>query len=1575
MRNILKKIIAVWLICILCVGMVPLSGLATEEVLEPVVAEPVSDPVPQPEPEPAPEPEHQSAQEPAPVSEPEPAQESASEPEPQPEPDPEPQPEVDPPVENNTPSESDGESTGTESSEMPSEEPEMDSDSSEESDSVVPNSPSDGGLPTDVDEAKNADSTEPAAPSDEIVDEKSPNSEVLEISIEGFDTSALPQGMNVPYGMPENDLDFPSSLKAVWSDGSTSDVNVSWNCIDDDNGGTEYIPEHENPAAVFTFQAVLEGEFACNAELPIIYIAFEAVAAPLLFEPLDWEDVFVKVDEKEYETGYKTFTFNIKKNYEIGLSLTEADAEQPDSELKNEVDDSLETHNVVMFQNLDSDTEYTVWARAVDTEEWTAFAMKTVCTDAVSAKLVHHDGSAAEVFYAGETICVETNLEAPEYKWYRSNQEEAVSEADSFTLSLDEVGCGIKCCVTEGEYTAESLEAQVLPFAPSEVKLDTASETLTVVFPETVPAGAVVTLEGAEQAVIATAEVAEAVAEFKFENLRDQAGKTISVYLSINGVKGAVKEFAVVAENAAPEQLGQDQIVFAASSQRSIDFSCTDVPGVEFAYGATGSTELTKISGNPEVLSGLSAQTDYTLYMRSAATETGFASGWVESGFNAATDQLEVVIAQADSIYFDSVITAAPARTYIFEEGFPVFKWYFSSEAVFDEKAVLLEDVQGAELNLQEKGFSKSDIGKYIFVTLSDGYGNISAAAGAQLRRYDDPLLSIDVDERITAGETVTAVFNGEVAEITWQWKRGEENISDATSASYTATAEDAYNVLTVNAIQNETIVASAYVAVDMCIPTLAVDYVKETVAVSVNCDMPDGWTLRAVDENGISVDKNWPKGESSVSYKLADLGIDPNRHDASAPDYTAALILMNAGGKGEEVQITLPTRRDYSEMTLDMSAVTHNSVSKLTFAVPSGLELALSLEGAAAPDFSLGDGRVFNLKEDTQYRIWMRDAAVEDECFASKWMDMHPVKTREEVSVKLKDSKIKWKPNWEFTDFEIVKGDVRKADIEGRWNAASGGNAGKYSLKLELKGEAKKEYVLKEDTLTLTVEPLTMSAKNTRVSCEQLVYNGREQIPQKLRVFVDDYEIPLSEIEIKNVDGFDRIKAGQQRIKVAGKGNYVTGGIVIAYVISVAKPAAISWPTAGYLVTGQKLSESKLTGGSTNAGSFAWENGSIVPAAGISKHNVVFTPADTTNYDWTGVTMVKPVDIKVYSVASPGMEGSTGTDSDYNYDFSASSGYWEGYDFYGGYEEGEAENSSDRLMEAYLSVGSGKTGTDALGIVYDVVGTPMDYELLSIQHVIEGEEELTDHTFMIIAQPDEEGEIVSRILRLNLAQLDYLHKDKDFSNLLFRNGDAELCFRKEELFTGNAGKLASYMLSSGEDAIDLMDLDFDTMEEPVFTRDALNGLWLEARIDPVIITGEGEEEEKDAWDVSLWLCTEYTEVEISTLVPSFTIGLNVNGLFDESRPEAFLEGNGIVLMDENEQALLLESELAQMPGELSLTQPDEADYYTVYMPVDDEVWTDYFPNTDLMPYRNYVLATPYAGTGMYMLAEIEENF
>ena len=84
---------------------------------------------------------------------------------------------------------------------------------------------------------------------------------------------------------------------------------------------------------------------------------------------------------------------------------------------------------------------------------------------------------------------------------------------------------------------------------------------------------------------------------------------------------------------------------------------------------------------------------------------------------------------------------------------------------------------------------------------------------------------------------------------------------------------------------------------------------------------------------------------------------------------------------------------------------------------------------------------------------------------------------------------------------------------------------------------------------------------------------------------------------------------------------------------VTVNKAAAptIIYPTANAITYGQKLSDSALTGGSTQLGTFAWTNSSIVPVVENSGYEVTFTPNAGTLKNYEAITAAKQkVAIKV---------------------------------------------------------------------------------------------------------------------------------------------------------------------------------------------------------------------------------------------------------------------------------------------------------------------------------------------------------
>ena len=102
-------------------------------------------------------------------------------------------------------------------------------------------------------------------------------------------------------------------------------------------------------------------------------------------------------------------------------------------------------------------------------------------------------------------------------------------------------------------------------------------------------------------------------------------------------------------------------------------------------------------------------------------------------------------------------------------------------------------------------------------------------------------------------------------------------------------------------------------------------------------------------------------------------------------------------------------------------------------------------------------------------------------------------------------------------------------------------------------------------------------------------------------------------------------IGAGSTTITAVKAGDAEYNSTTATYVITIDKAKApfVIYPTATPIMYGQKLSESVLAGGSMEYGSFAWENGELVPPIHNTGYSVKFTPSPETlkNYETIPVT------------------------------------------------------------------------------------------------------------------------------------------------------------------------------------------------------------------------------------------------------------------------------------------------------------------------------------------------------------------
>jgi hypothetical protein len=106
-------------------------------------------------------------------------------------------------------------------------------------------------------------------------------------------------------------------------------------------------------------------------------------------------------------------------------------------------------------------------------------------------------------------------------------------------------------------------------------------------------------------------------------------------------------------------------------------------------------------------------------------------------------------------------------------------------------------------------------------------------------------------------------------------------------------------------------------------------------------------------------------------------------------------------------------------------------------------------------------------------------------------------------------------------------------------------------------------------------------------------------------------------------------------------------GGMSVSGMITVnvakAKPTEITWPSASTITFGSPLSTSTLSGGSL-LGTFTWANGTIIPTVINDGFLVVFTPANTDNYDYSEVELTRIIPVIVnkanqetLSIVTPG--------------------------------------------------------------------------------------------------------------------------------------------------------------------------------------------------------------------------------------------------------------------------------------------------------------------------------------------------
>ena len=185
---------------------------------------------------------------------------------------------------------------------------------------------------------------------------------------------------------------------------------------------------------------------------------------------------------------------------------------------------------------------------------------------------------------------------------------------------------------------------------------------------------------------------------------------------------------------------------------------------------------------------------------------------------------------------------------------------------------------------------------------------------------------------------------------------------------------------------------------------------------------------------------------------------------------------------------------------------------------------------------------------------------------------------------------------------------DTAKANLEKGWHTLTAKFVGSQNMAAQT-GTVK---------VFITEAWITTSA-DIAVEGELFTYTGSPITPAvsvtlKNTRLIEDRDYTLVYTNHTNV--------GTATVTVTGKGNY-TGTATRTFVISKAKAPEISWPTASAITCGEKVSDSLLSGGSTQYGTFAWSDDvkDTIPTVGTYSYKVVFTPSEDTEKNYETIT------------------------------------------------------------------------------------------------------------------------------------------------------------------------------------------------------------------------------------------------------------------------------------------------------------------------------------------------------------------
>ena len=238
---------------------------------------------------------------------------------------------------------------------------------------------------------------------------------------------------------------------------------------------------------------------------------------------------------------------------------------------------------------------------------------------------------------------------------------------------------------------------------------------------------------------------------------------------------------------------------------------------------------------------------------------------------------------------------------------------------------------------------------------------------------------------------------------------------------------------------------------------------------------------------------------------------------------------------------------------------------------------------------------------------------------------------------------------------------------------------------------------------------------------------------------------------------------------------------------------------------------------------------------------------------------------------------------------------------------------------------------------------------------------ETEERILLIGASQDEIDAPAQRSLMIDAAQLkrieQLMQEDGDgeqTSELLFENCDAAVRINLEEMTGGSMAKLMALILSGEEITDELLQSDWSAMEDAALTEAEYARFKLEVRIAPV-----RSEDGRQGYEISVWLCCGEEKLNVSDLLETLRVTLDVNHLVTKENVDAF-EGLYAIAREFEEEIELLDGALVfapTIPTELIPAELEDMEVGSIPTVV-----------------GHYVLSASYAGEGMHWISEIESR-